>query len=59
VKQEGTFTVENVSADTYTVGVYGLTESFYVKGIQFGDVDVLDSGLDLTPSAPRKGIFAS
>jgi hypothetical protein len=48
VKQDGTFTVESVSTATYTVAVSGLTENFYVKGIHIGDIDVLESGLDLT-----------
>jgi len=46
--EDRTFTLENVSADQYTVNVQGLPENFYVKSIRLGDTDGLDTGLDLT-----------
>src|SRR5579859_4833713 len=48
VKQDGSFTLENVPADTYRVTLNGLTENFYVKAIRMGDADALYTGLDLT-----------
>ena len=48
VKQDGSFTLENVPADTFRVNVTGLPENFYVKMIRMGDTDALDAGLDLT-----------
>jgi hypothetical protein len=48
VKDDGSFALENVNADNYTVSVYGLPQNFYVKSIRMGDVDGLDAGLDLT-----------
>jgi hypothetical protein len=48
VKEGGSFTLENVPADTFRVNVNGLPENFYVKGIRMGDADALDAGLDLT-----------
>jgi protocatechuate 3,4-dioxygenase beta subunit len=49
---DGTFTLDNVNADSYSVLVYGLPPTFYVKSIRMGDVDAFESGLDLTRSGP-------
>jgi hypothetical protein len=51
VKQDSSFTLENVPADTYRVTVHGLPENFYTKAIRMGDADALDAGLDLTHGA--------
>jgi len=48
---DGTFDLQNVSADRYWVNVYGLPQSFYVKSIRMGDADALESGLDTTQGA--------
>jgi len=48
---DGTFDLQNVSADHYWVNVYGLPSSFYVKSIRLGDADALESGLDTTQGA--------
>jgi len=51
VKQDSSFTLENVPVDTYRVTVSGLPENFYMKAIRMGDADALDAGLDLTHGA--------
>src|SRR5258708_419627 len=48
---DGTFDLQNVSADRYWVNVYGLPPPFYVKSIRMGDADALESGLDTTQGA--------
>jgi hypothetical protein len=51
VKDDGSFEMENVSADNYRVNVYGLPSPFYVKSIRMGDADGLETGLDLSRGA--------
>ena len=51
VKEDGSFTVSNVSPDHFNVGIYGIPEGFYVKSIRSGDDDVLVHGLDLNRGA--------
>jgi hypothetical protein len=51
VKEDGSFTLSNVSADHFNVSVYGLGEGFYVKSIRAGDGDALANGLDLSRGA--------
>jgi hypothetical protein len=48
VKEDGVFTLSNVTMDHFNVTVYGLPEGFYVKSIRRGDDDVLASGLDVS-----------
>jgi hypothetical protein len=48
LKDDGSFALDSVNADNYTVSVYGLPQNFYVKSIRMGDVDGIDAGLDLT-----------
>ncbi len=48
---DGTFDLQNVSADHYWMNVYGLPPPFYVKSIRMGDADGLESGLDTTQGA--------
>jgi protocatechuate 3,4-dioxygenase beta subunit len=50
-KEDGSFAIENVSADHYTVNVQGLGENFYVKSMSMGDVDAMETGLDFTNGA--------
>ena len=47
VKDDGSFALDSVNADNYTVKLRGLPQNFYVKSIRMGDVDGLDAGLDL------------
>jgi protocatechuate 3,4-dioxygenase beta subunit len=49
---DGTFTLDSVNADSYSILVRGLPPGFYVKSIRMGDMDALESGLDLTRSGP-------
>lgn len=51
VNDDGTFTLDNVNADSYSVQLRGLPPTFYVKSIRIGDADALDAGLDLTRGA--------
>jgi len=51
VKDDGSFEMENVSADNYRVNVFGLPPPFYVKSIRMGDADVMEAGLDLSRGA--------
>ena len=51
VKEDGSFTLSNVSADNFTVSIYGIPEGFYIKSIRAGDDDVLVTGLDLNRGA--------
>lgn len=51
VADDGTFTLENLNADSYSVRVMGLPPAFYVKSVRMGDFDATESGLDLTSSS--------
>lgn len=51
VKDDGTFSLDDVNADVYSVTVRGLPPNFYVKSIRMGDTDGLEAGLDLTQGA--------
>ncbi len=51
VKEDGTFTLEHVSADHYTVHVLGLGDNLYLKSVRMGDVDGMETGIDLTSGA--------
>jgi hypothetical protein len=51
VKEDGSFTLSNVSADHFNVSIYGIPDGFYVKSIRAGDDDVLANGLDLNRGA--------
>jgi len=51
VKEDGSFTLQNASPDTYNVNVYGLPDkpdNFYIKSIRWGDQEVLATGIDLS-----------
>jgi 5-hydroxyisourate hydrolase-like protein (transthyretin family) len=52
VGADGSFKLDNVSADRYSVSVAGLPEGYYVKSISSANVDVLAAGLDVGASAP-------
>src|SRR5581483_7775878 len=51
VKDDGTFTLSNVSPDAYDVAVTGLPDGYYVKSVRLGNEEVLETGLDLTRAA--------
>ena len=48
VKEDGSFTLPNVSLGRFTVIVFGQPDGYYVRSIRMGDEDVQDSGLDVT-----------
>lgn len=52
VKDDATFAVKNVWSDRYRVRLLGMPVECYVKGVQFGDADVLDAGLNLSQGVP-------
>ena len=54
VKEDGTFTLSNASADQFSFFLLGLPDGFYVKSIRAGDDEVLITGLDLSkgPAGP-------
>jgi hypothetical protein len=48
VKEDGSFTLRNVSLDEFTIGVTGLPENFYVKSVRLGETDITHRTLDLS-----------
>jgi protocatechuate 3,4-dioxygenase beta subunit len=48
VADDGSFSLSNVPPATYTIDVYGISETFYLKSVRLGDADGLEAGLDLT-----------
>jgi protocatechuate 3,4-dioxygenase beta subunit len=52
VKPDGSFQLDDVGADRYTVTINGLPESFYVKSVRSADLDVLAGGLEIAGGAP-------
>jgi hypothetical protein len=53
-KDDGSFTLNQVSQEQYNIFVGGLPDGYYVKSIRAGDQEVRDSGLDMTsgPAGP-------
>ena len=51
-KEDGSFQMDDVGADRYTVSVGGLPEGFYVKSLRSGSEDVLAGGLDIAGVSP-------
>jgi hypothetical protein len=47
VKPDGSFQMDDVGADRYTVSFTGLPEGFYVKSARSSNVDVLAGGLEV------------
>lgn len=52
VRSDGTFSLQNVAADAYTLSIAGLAEDCYVKSAQLGGVDALERGLDISRGDP-------
>ena len=48
-----TFHLDNVGSDSYDVGVTGLPDGFFVESVRSGQVDVLQSGLDVKGAPPE------
>ena len=51
VRRDGGFQLSDVSAEHYSVNVYGVPEGLYVKSVRSSQADVLMTGLDLTSGA--------
>jgi hypothetical protein len=52
VKEDGSFQMEDVGADRYTVSISGLPEGFYVKSVRSANLDVLAGGLEVAGGSP-------
>jgi hypothetical protein len=52
VKPDGSFQMDDVGADRYTVTINGLPERFYVKSVRSADLDVLAGGLEIAGGSP-------
>ena len=52
VKEDGSFQLDDVGADRYTVSVNGLPEGFYVKSVRSANLDVLAGGLEVAAGSP-------
>ena len=52
VKGDGSFQLEDVPADHYTILVNGVPEGYYVKSARSANVDVLADGLEVAGSSP-------
>jgi Carboxypeptidase regulatory-like domain len=48
VGDDGSFKLSNVTPAVYTIDVFGMRETFYIKSVRMGDADGLEAGLDLT-----------
>jgi len=48
VKEDGAFVIESVFPDRYSVSLFPMPESMYIKSLRLGTVDVIEKGLDLT-----------
>jgi hypothetical protein len=52
VKEDGSFLLDDVGADRYTVSVNGLPEGFYLKSVRSANLDVLADGLEVGGASP-------
>jgi hypothetical protein len=52
VKPDGSFQLDDVGADRYTVSLTGLPEGFYVKSVRSANLDVLAAGLEIAGISP-------
>ncbi|MFN7935777.1 MAG: carboxypeptidase regulatory-like domain-containing protein [Bryobacteraceae bacterium] len=51
VQQDGGFRIATVIPDQYMVRLYGMPAEYYLKSVRMGEVDVLENGITVTPSA--------
>ena len=54
VKPDGSFQMDDVGADRYTISVSGLPEGSYLKSVRSANVDVLAGGLEVAGGAPAQ-----
>ena len=48
VKEDGTFSLSNISPDSYDLIAFDLPDGYYVKSLKMRDQDVLDAGVNLS-----------
>jgi hypothetical protein len=48
VKEDGTFRMDGVMPDRYSIGTYNLPEGTYLKSVRFGNQDSPDKSVDLS-----------
>ena len=51
VRADGTFKVDDISPDQYTLTLFGLPDGFYVKTVRLGQTEVPPSNVDLSSGA--------
>jgi len=51
IQKDGSFTIRGVVPDTYVLGVYGLTGTWFLKSVRFGDEELRDASLRITEGA--------
>jgi hypothetical protein len=54
VKPDGSFQLDDVAADRYTISFTGLPEGFYVKSVRSSNLDVLAGGLEVAGGSPAQ-----
>jgi uncharacterized surface anchored protein len=52
VKEDGSFQLDDVGADRYTLAVNNLPEGFYLKSVRTANLDVLADGLEIAAGSP-------
>lgn len=51
-KEDGSFSLENVSPDKYRIMAFNLPQGTWLKSIRAGDREALDDGIDMSGGAP-------
>src|ERR1019366_4910695 len=54
VKPDGSFQMDDVGADRYTISFTSLPEGFYVKSVRSANLDVLAGGLEVAGESPAQ-----
>ena len=52
VKEDGSFQLDDVGADRYTLAVNNLPEGFYLKSVRSANLDALADGLEIAAGSP-------
>ena len=52
VQEDGSFQLDDVGADRYTIAVNNLPEGFYLKSMRSANLDVLADGLEIAAGSP-------
>jgi large repetitive protein len=59
VKVDGSFSIENLTPDSYDVNVSGLPARYYLKSARLGNQDVLESGLTIAGGTAKLDLVVS